>query len=116
MQVHLCGDEVVVIITLDTRTGKLNLRDTGDLAAAGHGYATFSDKVNENPTLLFDSLIRLRLIVSSSNFVAIHVFNVSRLFSTLQTRKQVISVCAVTVTGIWRKKVCCSVSIFHSFF
>ncbi|KAF9528468.1 mediator complex subunit MED14-domain-containing protein [Crepidotus variabilis] len=62
LRVHLCGDEVV-IITLDTRTGKLNMRDTGDLAAAGRAprLAVYSDKINENPTWLMEALIRLRL-------------------------------------------------------
>ena len=76
LQVHLCGDEVV-IITLDTRTGKLNLRDTRDLAAAGRGprFAGYSDKINENPTVLLDSLIRLRLTVSTTIFVAVRMLN-----------------------------------------
>ncbi|KDR75325.1 hypothetical protein GALMADRAFT_249364 [Galerina marginata CBS 339.88] len=62
LRVHLCADEVV-IITIDTRTGRLNLRDTGDLAAAGRGprFAAISDKLNENPTVLMDALFRLRL-------------------------------------------------------
>ncbi|KAG5717326.1 Mediator of RNA polymerase II transcription subunit 14, partial [Termitomyces sp. T112] len=36
LRIHLCADEVV-IMTIDSRTGRLNLRDTGDLAAAGRG-------------------------------------------------------------------------------
>ncbi|KAF8904360.1 mediator complex subunit MED14-domain-containing protein [Gymnopilus junonius] len=62
LRVHLCADEFV-IITIDTRTGRLNLRDTGDLAAAGRGprFATISEKLNENPTALLDALFRLRL-------------------------------------------------------
>ena len=65
LRVHLCGDEVL-IITIDSRTGKLNLRDTGDLAAAGRGprFVTFSDRLNENPAFLMDALFRLRLLVS----------------------------------------------------
>lgn len=76
LQVHLCGDEVV-IITLDSRTGKLNLRDTGDLAAAGRGprFSAFSDRINDNPTLLLDSLIRLRLIVGSTIFDTVCMLN-----------------------------------------
>ncbi|KAF8972893.1 mediator complex subunit MED14-domain-containing protein [Flammula alnicola] len=62
LQAHLCADEVV-IITIDARTGRLNLRDTGDLAAAGRGprFAVFSDRLNENPTFLMDALFRLRI-------------------------------------------------------
>jgi mediator of RNA polymerase II transcription subunit 14 len=65
LRVHLCGDEVL-IITIDSRTGRLNLRDTGDLAAAGRGprFVTFSDRLNENPAFLMDALFRLRLSVS----------------------------------------------------
>lgn len=65
LRVHLCGDEVL-IITIDARTGRLNLRDTGDLAAAGRGprFVTFSDRLNENPAFLMDALFRLRLSVS----------------------------------------------------
>jgi mediator of RNA polymerase II transcription subunit 14 len=64
LQVHLCADEVV-IITIDTRTGRLTLRDTGDLAAAGRGprFALFSERLNDNPTLLMDALFRLRITV-----------------------------------------------------
>jgi mediator of RNA polymerase II transcription subunit 14 len=64
LRVHLCADEVV-IITIDSRTGRLNLRDTGDLAAAGRGprFTAISEKLNENPTILFEALVRLRLHV-----------------------------------------------------
>ena len=66
MQVNLCADEVV-IITLDARTGRLSLRDTGDLAAAGRGprFATITDTLNLNPTLLIDALFTLRITVGS---------------------------------------------------
>lgn len=58
---HLCADEVA-IVSIDTRTGRLNLRDTGDLAAAGRGprFSAISDTLNEAPNMLFDALIRLR--------------------------------------------------------
>ncbi|RDB24861.1 Mediator of RNA polymerase II transcription subunit 14 [Hypsizygus marmoreus] len=61
LRVHLCADEVV-IITIDSRTGRMNLRDTGDLAAAGRGprFTAISERLNENPTILFDALNRLR--------------------------------------------------------
>jgi mediator of RNA polymerase II transcription subunit 14 len=64
LRVHLCADEVV-IITVDSRTGRMNLRDTGDLAAAGRGprFTAISDRLNENPAILLDALVRLRLHV-----------------------------------------------------
>ncbi|TFK44507.1 mediator complex subunit MED14-domain-containing protein [Crucibulum laeve] len=62
LRVHLCADEVV-IITVDARTGRINLRDTGDLAAAGRGprFSAISEKLNENPTILLEALVRLRI-------------------------------------------------------
>ncbi|KAI6045803.1 mediator complex subunit MED14-domain-containing protein [Pisolithus marmoratus] len=62
LRVHLCADEVAVI-SIDTRTGRMNLRDTGDLAAAGRGprFATITDSLNENPKMLLEALSRLRL-------------------------------------------------------
>lgn len=64
LRVHLCADEVV-IMTIDSRTGRLNLRDTGDLAAAGRGpqFTLFSEQLNENPHNLIIALMRLRLMV-----------------------------------------------------
>ncbi|KAJ7188529.1 mediator complex subunit MED14-domain-containing protein [Mycena filopes] len=63
LRVNLCADEVV-LITLDSRSGRFNIRDTGDLAAAERGprFKTLSDKINEDPTVLFSVLVRLRLI------------------------------------------------------
>ncbi|KAJ6497836.1 mediator complex subunit MED14-domain-containing protein [Mycena sanguinolenta] len=63
LRVNLCADEVV-LVTLDSRSGLFSLRDTGDLAAAERGprYKTLSDQINQDPTLLFTVLIRLRLI------------------------------------------------------
>ncbi|KDQ53591.1 hypothetical protein JAAARDRAFT_39281 [Jaapia argillacea MUCL 33604] len=62
LQVHLCADEIV-IVTIEPRTGKLSLKDTGDLAAAGRGprFSAISEKLNENPTMLLEALVRLRL-------------------------------------------------------
>lgn len=62
--VHLCADEVVYI-TIDSRTGRLNLRNTGDLAAAGRGprFQLITKTVNDNPTILLEALVRLRLTV-----------------------------------------------------
>lgn len=68
LRINLCADEVV-LITLDSRSGRFNIRDTGDLAAAEKGprFKTLSDKINEDPTVLFNVLIRLRLIVRFFN-------------------------------------------------
>ncbi|KAG5652470.1 hypothetical protein H0H81_004878 [Sphagnurus paluster] len=62
LRVHLCADEIV-IVTIDSRTGRMNLRDTGDLAAAGRGprFTAISDSLNENPNILLEALARLRL-------------------------------------------------------
>ncbi|EPT02595.1 hypothetical protein FOMPIDRAFT_1035808 [Fomitopsis schrenkii] len=62
LQAHLCADEVVVM-TVDTRTGRLNLRDTGDLAAANRGrrFTVITDRLNDNPTILYEALSRLKL-------------------------------------------------------
>ncbi|EIW78720.1 MED14-domain-containing protein [Coniophora puteana RWD-64-598 SS2] len=67
LRVHLCADEVVVV-SIDTRTGRLNLRDTGDLAAASRGprFAAISEKLNESPWLLLDALVRLRFSTIST--------------------------------------------------
>jgi hypothetical protein len=42
------------------------MRDTGDLAAAGRSqrFTSFNEKINENPTMLSEALIRLRSSVS----------------------------------------------------
>ncbi|CAK5281368.1 unnamed protein product [Mycena citricolor] len=62
LRVNLCAEEIV-IIALDLRTGALNIRDTGDLAAAEKGprFKTLSDKINEDPTVMFNVLVRLRI-------------------------------------------------------
>ncbi|KAG6898139.1 hypothetical protein C0992_004855 [Termitomyces sp. T32_za158] len=63
LRVHLCAEEIV-IMTIDSRTGRLNLRDTGDLAAAGREpqFTVFSEQLNENPQRLVVDLMRLRLM------------------------------------------------------
>lgn len=94
LRVHLCGDEVV-IITIDTRTGRLNMRDTGDLAAAGRGprFAAFSEKLNDNPTFLMDALSRLRLVVCPLHFLlSVVVKDIARLLLTWLSRKPIILV------------------------
>jgi len=70
LRVLLCSDEIV-IVTIDARTGRLTLRDTGDLASASRAprFSVISEKLNENPTVLFEALYRLRVnvgILSSS--------------------------------------------------
>lgn len=64
---HLCADETVVV-TIEPRTGKISLRDTGDLGAAGRGprFLAISEKVNESPTSLLGGLTRLRVNVCSA--------------------------------------------------
>lgn len=55
-------------MTIDPRTGRIILRDTGDLAAAGRGphFNRFSDVINDNPGELGGMLARLRFSVSSN--------------------------------------------------
>ncbi|KAI0045303.1 MED14-domain-containing protein [Auriscalpium vulgare] len=62
LRAHLCADELV-IVTIDPRTGRLSLRDTGDLGAAGRGprFLAITEKLNENPGMLLDALVRLRM-------------------------------------------------------
>lgn len=61
---RLCADEVV-IITIDPRTGRLTLRDTGDLAAAGRAprFVAVTKQLNDIPFQLFSALASLRLQV-----------------------------------------------------
>lgn len=51
---------------IDIRTGKLILRDSGDLAAWERGYrfAQYAKTLNENPHLVLDVIQRLRFNVS----------------------------------------------------
>lgn len=66
LSVSLCADEVVVL-TLDPRTGRLNMRDTGDLAAAGRGprFSEITMALNVNLNALPEVLMRLRYNVSA---------------------------------------------------
>jgi len=66
LHAHLCGDKIV-IVTLNPRTGRLNLKDTGDPAAAGQGlwFAALSKRFVENPAVLLDALVGLKLNVKS---------------------------------------------------
>ena len=65
LRAHLCADEVVVM-TIDTRTGRLNLRDTGAFAAAHRGrrFNVVTDRLNDNPMILYEAFSRLKLGVS----------------------------------------------------
>jgi hypothetical protein len=65
LRTYLVADEVA-ITTIDPRTGRVNLRDTGDLAANRRRprFITITEKLNENPTMLLEALVRLRLNVS----------------------------------------------------
>lgn len=65
LRVHLCTDEVV-IVTVDPRTGRLTLRDTGDLAAAGRGprFAAITQRLHDSPSMLPHALVLLRNAVS----------------------------------------------------
>jgi mediator of RNA polymerase II transcription subunit 14 len=67
LHVHLCADETVVV-TIEPCSGKISLRDTGDLGAAGRAprFVALSEKVNESPTLLLGGLMRLRVNVCST--------------------------------------------------
>ncbi|KIK79206.1 hypothetical protein PAXRUDRAFT_161917 [Paxillus rubicundulus Ve08.2h10] len=93
LRVHLCADEVV-IISIDIRTGRMNLRDTGDLAAAGRGprFAAISDRLNESPNMLLEALIRLRfhtitdLVEQKANYLGLQAFR-HRNFSKEELQK-----------------------------
>ncbi|KAA1472975.1 MED14-domain-containing protein [Dentipellis sp. KUC8613] len=62
LQAHLCADEIVTV-TIDARTGRLNLRDTGELGSASRAprFAAINEKLNENPGMLLEALVRLRM-------------------------------------------------------
>ncbi|PIL36575.1 hypothetical protein GSI_00264 [Ganoderma sinense ZZ0214-1] len=61
LRVHLCTDEVV-IVTVDPRTGRLTLRDTGDLAAAGRGprFSAITQRLHDTPFMLPQALVVVR--------------------------------------------------------
>ena len=64
LRIILCADEIVVV-NIDPRTGRLNLRDTGNLATAKRGprFLNVSDQLNEKPEMLFTELFKLRLVL-----------------------------------------------------
>lgn len=55
----------MLYISIDSRTGRFILRDSGDLAAWERGYrfAPYADGLNANPALLLDAVFRLRFNV-----------------------------------------------------
>ncbi|KAI0940563.1 hypothetical protein AcW1_003726 [Taiwanofungus camphoratus] len=61
LHARLCADEVV-LVTIDPRTGRSNLRDTGDLAAAGRAprLSIFSEVLNSGRASLAEVLVRLK--------------------------------------------------------
>ena len=65
LRVHLCADEFVVV-TIDSRIGRLGIRGTGDLAAAGRGpaFTSVAERLTVNPAALAENLVRLRFAVS----------------------------------------------------
>ncbi|KAF8482456.1 MED14-domain-containing protein [Russula ochroleuca] len=93
LHVHLCADETVVV-TIEPRTGKISLRDTGDLGAAGRGpyFLAISEKVNESPTALLGGLTRLRvntiveLAEQKANYLGLQTFK-QRNFSREELNK-----------------------------
>lgn len=107
LRVQLCSDEFV-IITLDTRTGKFNIRCTADLAVAGREiqFSAFSDKINENPMLLDEALIRLRLMVRSNFSSGANLNSGYRQSLTSSNKKQLTLGYAVIDIPTSRKKVC----------
>ncbi|KAI9567227.1 mediator complex subunit MED14-domain-containing protein [Boletus coccyginus] len=81
LRVHLCADEVV-LVSIDVRTGRMNLRDTGDLAAASRGpqFAMISDRLNDNPGMLLVALVKLRfntimdLVEQKASYLGLQIF------------------------------------------
>ena len=80
LKVHLCADEYITV-TIDPRTGHITLRDTGGLAASGRGprYALFSDRINENPFVVYNILVGARfdvsIVASATRHVELRAFN-----------------------------------------
>lgn len=95
----------MVIVSIDPRTGRLSLRDTGDLAASSRAprFAITTEVLNRDPTKLADALFRWRLIVSADP--ALYVSQLPsgltifylRQSPTLQSKKHSTLVCNVTV-------------------
>ncbi|KIP06411.1 hypothetical protein PHLGIDRAFT_460187 [Phlebiopsis gigantea 11061_1 CR5-6] len=81
LRVNLCADEVV-FVTLDPRTGRLAMRDSGDLAATGRAlrHPQLAEAVNANPTMLPDLLMRMRnftildTVEQKANYLGLQIF------------------------------------------
>lgn len=65
LHILLCASEVMVV-TIDSRTGRFTLRDMGDLAAVGRGprFAAATEKINDSPFLVLNAIIGLKYSVS----------------------------------------------------
>ncbi|KAI5116984.1 hypothetical protein M0805_001593 [Coniferiporia weirii] len=61
LRVHLCADEYITV-SVDPRTGRITLRDTGGLSASGKGprYSLITDKINDNPFMVCEVLVAAR--------------------------------------------------------
>ena len=106
LHVHLCADETVVV-TIEPRTGKISLRDTGDLGAAGREplFLAISEKVNESPTALLGALTRLRVNVCNFSPRFNACSRAFRRLSSWRNRKQTIWVCRRSSSAIFRPRV-----------
>ncbi|KAM6502426.1 Mediator complex subunit MED14 domain containing protein [Amanita muscaria] len=63
LRVRLCTDQFINI-SVDARTGRISLRDTGDLAAPGKGdrFIAHTERINENAVTLLEVLMRIRVM------------------------------------------------------
>lgn len=78
LRMHLCADEYINV-SVDTRTGRITLRDTGSLSASGRAarYSLITDRINENPAMVCDVLVQARFSVRFSVILSFHYwFNV----------------------------------------
>lgn len=83
LRVHLCADEYLTV-SVDPRTGRFTLKDTGGLSVSGRAprYAVLSDRVNDNPFLIYEVLVQARYSVNSS---FTHFLKLFLIFTRLQT-------------------------------
>ena len=82
MKMHLCGNEYLAI-SIDARTGKFTLRDTGDLASAGRKpvLAILTERINLYPHELLGGLVNLRYTVSPNSIPLSLGVHVSMIYS-----------------------------------